>query len=110
MKSILADILMIVAVVNFEHTSAAPSYGSQFLGHEYWNERCEMGYTAWIGYWNDYSNGQKEYKREDCSVSYCPCSSCLNKELQCSTFTGTTLYVYIPVPFNISNYLSLFNS
>ena len=96
MKSILADIVMIVAVVNFEHTSAAPGYGSQlFLGHEYWNERCEMGYTAWIGYWNDYFNGQKEYKRKDqlYSVS-CPCSSCSNKELQCSTFTGTTLYVY----------------
>lgn len=96
MRTIVLEILLLVAVVNFEYTSAVPSYGSSyFTGRSYWNTRCDMNYADdWLGYWNN-AGTRKEYRR---SPSYtfvsCPCGSCSNNELQCSTLGGTTLYVY----------------
>ena len=100
MKTIARDILILAAVVNFKYTSGLPSYsGTRFLGYSYWNTRCDMNYADdWLGYWNHYYNGRTEYKRQSISaVQGCPWScACSNKELQCSTFGQTTLYVYTP--------------
>lgn len=98
MGSFILGILVIAAVLNLEYTSAEPSYGTQFLGHKYWNTRCEMNYKDdWLGYWNhEPSLRRTEYKRQppDTRIS-CPatCDSCLNEELQCSTLAGAQLYV-----------------
>ena len=114
MKIILVDILLFAAVVKFEYISAVPSYGSQsFLGYNYWNTRYRMNYDKhWLGYWNNYIDGRNEYKRKTAgNTRTCPCDSCSNYELQCSTFTGTSLYVYIYAFYSfINNYLSLFKS
>ena len=95
MASFVLDFWVIAAVVNLEYTSAIPSYATSFMGHEYWNTRCDMNYVDdWLGYWNN-ENRRTEYKRypQD-SLDRCPCDSCSNRELQCSTFTGTNLYAY----------------
>lgn len=99
MGSFILGILVIAAVLNLEYTSAEPAYDTPwFLGHEYWNTRCEMNYKDdWLGYWNDQpSQRRTEYMRERVDTrSSCPatCDSCLNEELQCSTLAGTQLYV-----------------
>lgn len=95
MASFFLDFWVIAAVVNLEYTSAIPSYTIYFMGYEYWNTRCDMSYVDWLGYWNN-EYQRTEYKRlpQDWP-DFCPCDSCSDRELQCSTFTGTKLYAYV---------------
>ena len=55
---------------------------TNFLGHDYWNDRYSLSYTEWDGFWNFGSGGRTEYNRpnsetsgNECTSSGCSCSN-----------------------------------
>ncbi|XP_028399982.1 uncharacterized protein LOC114523303 [Dendronephthya gigantea] len=98
MRIFSLDILFLAAFYTNVEIYAFPSYGNSFLGKDYWNTRCQMNYVDWLGFWNNQGDRQG-YKRSNQGSHWsCPCASCLNMELQCSTYGSVQLKTrnYIP--------------
>lgn len=57
---------------------SVPYHGlEKYLGHSYWTQRYpSLGYTEWDGFWNNYYNGRRQYKRGSTETSEVTCDGC----------------------------------